>query len=68
MHTKGHTPRPGDVIEVEGKAVGSPGRSGEILDVLGTADEPHFRVRWEDGHESIYYPSNDARIRVGSDR
>ena len=65
MHIADHDPKPGDVIEVEGRAVGMPGRSGEILEVLGEADHPHFRVRWEDGHESIFYPSSDARVRVG---
>jgi hypothetical protein len=65
MHIAHHKAKPGDVIEVEGRAVGMPGRSGEILEVLGEADHPHFRVRWEDGHESIFYPSSDARVRVG---
>jgi hypothetical protein len=65
MHIADHHPKPGDVIEVEGRAVGLPGTSGEILEVLGDPAHPHFRVRWEDGRESIYFPSSDARVRVG---
>ncbi len=67
MHIADHDPKPGDVIEIEGRAVGTPGTSGEILEVLGDPTHPHFRVRWEDGHESIYYPSSDARVRVGQE-
>jgi hypothetical protein len=56
-------PRPGDVIEVAGHKLGEAARTGEILEVLGEPGNPHFRVRWEDGHESIFYPSNDAVVR-----
>jgi hypothetical protein len=65
MHTADHEPKPGDVIEIEGRAVGTPGRSGEILEVLGDDGHRHFRVRWEDGRESIFYPGSDAHVRVG---
>ena len=54
---------PGDVIVVSGHRVGDRGRTGEILEVLGEPDHCRYRVRWEDGHESLYYPSNDAGVR-----
>ena len=53
----------GDTLVIEGRHVGDQQRSGEILEVLGGADHHHYLVRWEDGHESIFYPSNDATIR-----
>jgi hypothetical protein len=56
-------PQSGDLIEITGHRVGDPPRSGEILEILGDPGEPHFRVRWEDGHESIFYPGNDAVVR-----
>ena len=56
-------PKPGDLVEITGHRVGDAPRSGEIIEVLGTPGEPHFRVRWEDGHESIFYPSSDAIVR-----
>jgi Domain of unknown function (DUF1918) len=53
--------RPDDRIEVSSPA-GGPRRSGRILEVLGAEHHEHYRVRWEDGHESIHYPSDGTRI------
>jgi hypothetical protein len=55
--------QPGDLIVVSGHRVGDHRRTGEILEVLGEAAHPHYRVRWEDGRVSLYYPSNDATVR-----
>lgn len=52
----------GDVVEVSGRRVGDRPRSGEILEVLGD-ERPHYLVRWEDGHESIFYPSEATTVR-----
>ena len=51
----------GDWLEVSG-APGSPPRRGQILEVLGHADHPHFRVRWDEEHESLFYPSEATVI------
>lgn len=56
--------RAGNVIVVEARHVGEPRRTGEILEVLGEAGHRHFAVRWDDGHESIFYPSSDATVHV----
>jgi len=53
----------GDVIEIEGHRVGASRRLGEIVEVLGEPEREHYRVRWQDGRETIFYPSNDARVR-----
>jgi Ala-tRNA(Pro) deacylase len=53
----------GDVIEVAGRFVGDVPRLGEILEVLGTPERPHYRVRWDDEHESIFYPGGATMIR-----
>jgi rRNA processing protein Gar1 len=55
--------RRGDVVAVTAHHVGESERIGEILEVLGDAEHPHFRVRWEDDRETIFYPSNDSVIR-----
>ncbi len=34
----------------------------DVGDQIGVGDEEHYRVRWEDGHESLFYPGGDARI------
>jgi RimK family alpha-L-glutamate ligase len=52
----------GDIIEITGHTVGDAPRTAEILEVLGAEGHEHFRVRWEDGHESIFFPGNDAHI------
>jgi hypothetical protein len=53
----------GDLIVVHGHRLGESSRSGEILEVLGTTEHEHYRVRWEDGHESVFTPGSDAVIR-----
>ena len=53
----------GAVIEIHGHRLGEKPRTGEILEVLGELAQEHYRVRWDDGHESIFYPSGDATIR-----
>ncbi len=53
----------GDTVEVSGRRVGDPGRSGEIVEVLGEDDPRHYRVRWEDGHETVLYPAEATTFR-----
>ena len=54
----------GDVVAIHAHHLGEPERLGEILEVLGRPDHIHFRVRWDDDHESIFYPGSDASVRV----
>jgi hypothetical protein len=58
----------GAVIEIHGHRLGEKPRTGEILEVLGEPAHEHYRVRWDDGHESIFYPSGDATIRQAKRR
>jgi Domain of unknown function (DUF1918) len=58
--------RPGDIVIVEGHRVGESRRLGEILEVLGTPGHEHYRVHWEDGRETVFYPSSDATIKAGT--
>ncbi len=53
--------RAGDWLEVRGVAE-RPSRRGEIREVLGSPEHPHFLVRWDEGHESIVYPSDHEAI------
>ena len=52
----------GDLVEIVGHRVGDAARYGEILEVLGDPTHPHFRVIWEDGHESLLYAGSDIVI------
>jgi len=61
--------KPGDVVVVHGHKTGDPGRTGVILEVLEAAsDHEHYRVRWDDDHESLYWPGSDATVRPGTRR
>lgn len=53
----------GDRIEIESETVGTPTREGEILEVLQGEISVRYRIRWQDGHESVLTPSGGtARI------
>ena len=53
--------RAGDWLEVHGPA-GKPSRCGQVLEVLGRAGHEHYRVRWDEKHESIFYPAGGVVI------
>jgi hypothetical protein len=55
-------PQVGARIIVEGNKVGQGRREGEVVEVMATPEPAHYRVRWSDGHESIFFPSSDARV------
>ncbi|HSI98391.1 MAG TPA: DUF1918 domain-containing protein [Gaiellaceae bacterium] len=65
---QGKPARPGDEIVITGHSVGDAPRTAVILDVLGDQGRERFHVRWEDGHESIYFPGEDAVIRRPAQR
>lgn len=59
----------GDVIVVGGHHVGGEWSMGEFLEVLGEPGHERYRVRWDDGHESILQPADgDATIHQYSPR
>jgi hypothetical protein len=58
-------PRAGDIVEIHGHHVGQVASTGEILEVIGEPGHEHFRVRWEDGRETLFFPSSDATVRPG---
>jgi signal recognition particle receptor subunit beta len=60
---KGKPARAGDEIIVAGHAVGVPGKTGTIVEVVGEPGHERFRVHWEDGRETILSPGDDALIR-----
>lgn len=59
----------GDRIVVESESVGQPTREGEILEVIEGASALRLRVRWLDGHETIFTPSGgSARVIAATSR
>jgi Domain of unknown function (DUF1918) len=51
----------GDQIETRGLH-GRPSRRGRVVELLGSAGHEHYRVRWDDQHVSIVYPSDGVII------
>ena len=52
----------GDEIVVDGVNLGDPKREGEILEVETSGGVVHYRVRWDDGHETIFYPGSTTHV------
>jgi hypothetical protein len=65
---QGKPARAGDEIVVAGHSVGAAQRTAVILEVLGEPGHERFRVRWEDDHESIFSPEDDAVVRRPASR
>jgi hypothetical protein len=51
----------GDRVVAESESTERPPRFGVVQEVLGHS---RYRIRWEDGHESIYAPAAGALQRV----
>jgi len=50
-----------DWIEARGLP-GQPSRRGQIVGLLGRAGHEHYRVRWDEQHESIVYPADGVIV------
>jgi len=59
-HTKDEA-RTGDWIEVDGLPGRGP-RSGQIREVLGRRGHKHYRVLWDEQHESIFFPTEGTTV------
>lgn len=66
--TSKNAAQPGDVMVVHGHSTGDPERTGVILEVLGSNGHEHYRVRWDEEHESLFWPGPDATVRPGTRR
>ena len=49
----------GDRIVVESERVGQSGRAGIVEEVL-SPDPPRLRVKWDDGHSTVFAPTAGA--------
>jgi Domain of unknown function (DUF1918) len=63
-----HAAEVGDLIVIAGHHVGESERIAEILEILGELPNERYRVRWDDGRESVHYPSSDATIKHATHR
>jgi len=51
----------GDWVDARGLP-GNASRRGQIVELLGRAGHQHYRVRWDERHESIVYPADGVII------
>jgi hypothetical protein len=51
----------GDWLEARG-VHGGAARRGEVVEVLGAPGHEHYRVRWDEQHESIVYPADGVDV------
>jgi hypothetical protein len=59
--------RAGDWLNVH-MIGGGAARRGQIVEVLGSPGHEHYRVRWDEGHESIHFPSEGTSIEPRAGR
>jgi hypothetical protein len=57
----------GKRVVVESESTDRAPRSGVVEEVLRGDPSPRYRIRWDDGHESIYTPA-DGALRAGRGR
>jgi hypothetical protein len=55
----------GNRVEVEAESTEQRPRTGVIEEVVRETPHPRYRIRWDDGHESIYTPAAGALRRAG---
>ncbi|MGW0119292.1 DUF1918 domain-containing protein [Streptomyces sp. NPDC003327] len=53
----------GDKLLVHGRTVGQHDRTAEVVEVLGENGTPPYRVRFDDGHETLMSPGPDTVVR-----
>jgi Domain of unknown function (DUF1918) len=54
----------GTRVAVESESTERPARTGVIEEVLREAPSARYRIRWDDGHESVYTPAAGALTAV----
>jgi hypothetical protein len=50
----------GNRVVAESESTNRRPRSGVVKEVLRGDPSPRYRIRWDDGHESIYAPASGA--------
>jgi hypothetical protein len=55
------TARVGDLLEAR-SIHGEPARRGQIVEILGEPGHEHYKVHWDEQHESIVYPADGVEI------
>jgi Domain of unknown function (DUF1918) len=54
----------GDRVAAESESTERPARKGTVEERLGGDSSSRYRIRWDDGHESIYTPAAGSLRRL----
>jgi hypothetical protein len=54
--------RAGDEVSVESHRLRGSRRTGTIVEVMGSPGHEYYRVRWEDGRETVLHPGSDVAV------
>jgi hypothetical protein len=54
----------GDRVAAESESTERARRTGTVAERLGKGSSARYRIRWDDGHESIYTPAAGALHRL----
>ena len=54
----------GDRVAAESESTELAARKGTVEERLGNGSSPRYRIRWDDGHESIYTPAAGSLQRL----
>jgi Domain of unknown function (DUF1918) len=57
----------GDRVVAESESTERAPRHGTVEEVLGSEDQPRYRIRWDDRHETIYTPAGGALHRLSTE-
>jgi hypothetical protein len=56
--------RVGDRVEEQARSTERAARAGVIREVVHEDPKPRYRIRWDDGHESVYTPAAGCLNRM----
>ena len=57
----------GDRVIAESESTERAPRRGEVVEVVRGEPHPRYRIRWDDGHETVYTPAAGAlRVETGA--
>jgi hypothetical protein len=56
----------GDRVCVHSRVIGQAERHGVVVEVHGEPDGPPYLIRWDDGHEVLFFPGSDSVLEIFS--
>jgi len=60
--------RVGDKVEEQARSTERATRTGMIEEVLRDDPSPRYRIRWDDGHESVYTPAAGSLHKLAAEK